>query len=140
MIDRTDLERLAHELPSTELPDFVADLERAKAVAWVRLATPPRPPQNGGLVDAREMARLLDVPVGWLGDRARSGAIPSVKIGHYRRFSPPDVLEAVRRLPMSHDCQFRGVEKVQQRRGRKRGVSTECPSSRAKNAQGATDD
>jgi hypothetical protein len=135
MTNRRNLDQLARELPAGELPTFVADLERAKAVAWVRLATPAPPvPESAGLVDAHEMARLLDVPVGWLADRARSGTLPSIKVGHYRRYSPSEVLDAVRRLPPSHDCAFRGVKKTQQRRGEKGGVSTKCPSSSADSA------
>ena len=44
------------------------------------------------LVDVREMARILNVPVSWLYDRTRKGAIPSIRIGKYVRFNSEEVL------------------------------------------------
>jgi excisionase family DNA binding protein len=49
---------------------------------------------NGTLVDAVEMAKLLDVPTSWVRSAARSGRIPSQKIGRYIRFAPGDVAAA----------------------------------------------
>jgi excisionase family DNA binding protein len=37
-------------------------------------------------VAIEEAARFLAVPVGWLYDAASKGAVPSVKVGKYRRF------------------------------------------------------
>ncbi len=46
------------------------------------------------LVDVREMARRLNVPVSWLYKRTRLGpqAIPHVRLGKYVRFDPEAVL------------------------------------------------
>lgn len=41
---------------------------------------------NGRLVDAKAVADLLDVPVSWVREQTRSGAIPTVELGRYRRY------------------------------------------------------
>ncbi len=50
------------------------------------------------LVDVREMAAILGVPVSWLYQRTRLGiqAIPHVRIGKYVRFDPEEVLAALK--------------------------------------------
>ncbi len=49
------------------------------------------------LVDVREMARILNVPVSWLYERTRLGTIPCIRIGKYVRFEPMEVLAFFRR-------------------------------------------
>ncbi len=49
------------------------------------------------LVDVREMARLLNVPVSWLYERTRLGTIPCIRIGKYVRFEPAEVLAFFRK-------------------------------------------
>ena len=44
------------------------------------------------LIDVREMARILNVPVSWLYERTRVGTIPCVRIGKYVRFDPQEVM------------------------------------------------
>lgn len=64
--------------------------------------TPAATSPEGGLVDARSAARLLDVPPTWLLARARAGAIPHVRLGRYVRFETPVLRswwEAQRRGP-----------------------------------------
>lgn len=43
------------------------------------------------LLDAREVAERLGVPVSWVRESARSGAIPCVRLGRYVRFDSRDV-------------------------------------------------
>jgi excisionase family DNA binding protein len=38
------------------------------------------------LLDAREAAALLNVPVSWVRQETRAGRIPHVKLGRYRRY------------------------------------------------------
>ncbi len=47
------------------------------------------------LVSAKEMARLLDVPISWIYQRTMHGkeAIPHIKIGKYVRFKPDEVVK-----------------------------------------------
>ena len=44
------------------------------------------------LIDVREMARILNVPVSWLYERTRVGTIPCVRIGKYVRFDRQEVM------------------------------------------------
>jgi excisionase family DNA binding protein len=43
------------------------------------------------LTDA-ELAELLAVPVSWVGESARAGQLPHIRLGRYRRFLLADVL------------------------------------------------
>ena len=43
------------------------------------------------LLDAREVAPRLGVPVSWVRESARSGAMPCVRLGRYVRFDLADV-------------------------------------------------
>ena len=43
------------------------------------------------LTDA-ELAELLAVPVSWVGESARAGQLPHIRLGRYRRFVLTDVL------------------------------------------------
>ena len=44
------------------------------------------------LLDAAEVAALLNVPVGWVREHTRSGLIPCVTLGRYRRYQRQVVL------------------------------------------------
>ena len=53
----------------------------------------PRPEEvPGRLIDVRELAQILNVPVSWLYERTRKGAIPSIRVGKYVRFNPAEVM------------------------------------------------
>lgn len=43
------------------------------------------------LLEAHEVAALLSVPVSWVRESTRSGAIPCVELGRYRRYRLADV-------------------------------------------------
>ena len=43
------------------------------------------------LLTAVEVAELLAVPVSWVRESTRSGAIPVVELGRYRRYRREDV-------------------------------------------------
>jgi excisionase family DNA binding protein len=43
------------------------------------------------LLTAREVAELLAVPVGWVREHTRTGAIPHVRLGRYVRYDEGDV-------------------------------------------------
>ena len=47
---------------------------------------------NGRLLTAREVAELLSVPETWVRDHTRSGAIPHLELGRYKRYDPDEVL------------------------------------------------
>ena len=48
------------------------------------------------LVDVKEMASILGVPVSWLYQRTCRGQIPRLKVGKYVRFSPEEVMAFLR--------------------------------------------
>ena len=47
---------------------------------------------EGRLIDVRELAQILHVPVSWLYERTRLDGIPCVRLGKYLRFDPQEVL------------------------------------------------
>jgi excisionase family DNA binding protein len=47
---------------------------------------------TGRLVTAREIAEVLSVPETWVREHTRSGAIPHVELGRYRRYDLDEVL------------------------------------------------
>jgi excisionase family DNA binding protein len=53
------------------------------------------------LLNADEVAAWLGVPVSWVRESTRSGAMPCVELGRYRRYDREDVLAwlAVRKQP-----------------------------------------
>jgi excisionase family DNA binding protein len=46
---------------------------------------------NDRLLTAAEVAELLSVPVSWVRESTRSGAMPHVELGRYRRYRREDV-------------------------------------------------
>lgn len=44
------------------------------------------------LLDAHEVAEMLAVKVSWVREATRSGAMPSVRLGKYRRYNRSEVL------------------------------------------------
>lgn len=43
------------------------------------------------LLSAEQAAKLWDVPKTWIGEAARRGELPCVRLGHYVRFKPEDL-------------------------------------------------
>lgn len=59
------------------------------------------------LLTADEIAALLSVPVSWVREHTRSGAIPHVELGRYRRYREDDVLAWVEGLSAGGGSRFR---------------------------------
>jgi excisionase family DNA binding protein len=82
---------------------------------------------TGRFVDAHAIAELLGVPVTWVRESARSGAIPHRRFGRYVRFDEDEV------LAWTEDCRKGG------RRANLRGYADRLTSPRtARTAGGAT--
>jgi excisionase family DNA binding protein len=47
---------------------------------------------NDRLLTADEVAAMLAVPVSWVRESTRAGAMPVVELGRYRRYRRADVL------------------------------------------------
>lgn len=79
----------------------------------------PRTTSVNGLLDAGQVAELLNVPASWVYAEARAGRMPHVELGRYRRFEPHVVeawWRARRRGPIPIDAD-------QQRASRARGAA-----------------
>ena len=50
---------------------------------------------NDRLLEAKEVAALLNVPTSWVREHARGGLLPCVRLGRYVRFHRDDVLSWV---------------------------------------------
>lgn len=48
---------------------------------------------NDRLLTASEVAEMLAVPVSWVRESTRSGAMPVVELGRYRRYQESEVRE-----------------------------------------------
>ena len=59
------------------------------------------------LLEAKEVAELQSVPVGWLREHPRSGAIPCVELGRYHRYDRAEVLAWVESLKTGGGPAFR---------------------------------
>jgi excisionase family DNA binding protein len=45
------------------------------------------------LLQAEDVAQLLNVPVSWVRQETRAGRLPHLELGRYRRYDWPAVLE-----------------------------------------------
>jgi excisionase family DNA binding protein len=59
------------------------------------------------LLDATEVAELLGVPISWVREHTRSGAVPCVELGRYRRYVEADVRAWVESLKTGGGPDFR---------------------------------
>lgn len=59
------------------------------------------------LLEAAEVAGLLGVPVRWVREHTRTGAIPHVQLGRYVRYDRGDVLAWVESLKTGGGPSFR---------------------------------
>ena len=58
------------------------------------------------LVDVKELAAILNVPISWIYERTRQGqdVIPHIKLGKYVRFDPEEVIAHFRKLSSKLGC------------------------------------
>jgi hypothetical protein len=84
-----ELGRSLAATPREDLPDALAELERLRAAASLRLSIPPPPEpidKREQLVDAPEAARRLNVTEDWV--RRHTDELPfTVRLGRKVRFS-----------------------------------------------------
>lgn len=106
---RAELDRAVAELVDADMADAIGLCAATQARLLARMTAPPAVAVKAdGLVDAAEMARRASLPEHWIRDQGRkwirtAGAegIPCVKPGHYMRFDPAAVLEAIRHNRMA---------------------------------------
>jgi excisionase family DNA binding protein len=59
------------------------------------------------LLDAKEVAALLSVPVSWVRETTRAGHMPVVELGRYRRYDRGEILAWVESLKTGGGPGFR---------------------------------
>ena len=59
------------------------------------------------LLNAGEVAELLNVPTSWVREHTRSGTIPHLQLGRYRRYRLDDVLAWLDDLAAGEGPRFR---------------------------------
>ena len=88
LIGKLDLE--LSKMGPTQCPGLLAELERLKALAWMRLTTPSHgtgelsQPGNQ-LLTIPQVSERLALPVGRVYELARQGKLPVVRVGKYVR-------------------------------------------------------
>jgi len=61
------------------------------------------------LITATEVAELLSVPVSWVREHTRSGAIPHIRLGRWVRYDMSDVEEWLEQIKVGGGPVFRKV-------------------------------
>ena len=69
----------------TSLLSFLQEVRSIKAELQKKSKVSP---SIESLLDADEVAKILGVDIAYIYTQARSGKMPSIKLGKYRRFSP----------------------------------------------------
>lgn len=75
------------------------------------------------LLTASEVAELLSVPVSWVREHTRSGAIPHLALGRYRRYREADVLAWLDELANGGGPSFRRYHPARSNGPRDAGTS-----------------
>lgn len=94
---RAELRTLPERIPKGELPDLVAELARADALARERLyhAEASAQPQEDELLTAAEVAKRLKTSAKWIYPRARE--LGAIRLGRHVRFRSSAVDAYIRR-------------------------------------------
>lgn len=83
-----DLEKVLAVVSPEEIPNFLAELERLKALAWCRLQGIVT---SNRLLTLQEVAERLAVPVSKVYELARHEGFPVTMVGKYKRVSERDL-------------------------------------------------
>ena len=73
------------EVVESELLNFLQEVRSIKAELQKKSKVSP---SIESLLDADEVAKILGVDIAYIYTQARSGKMPSIKLGKYRKFSP----------------------------------------------------
>jgi excisionase family DNA binding protein len=92
-------DRIVVLLPDGRALALDAEVYRAALEEGSKLCAAPALPSaatNEPLMDADQLAALLNIPATWLEQKAREGVIPSLEFGRWRRFRRSEVEGSVR--------------------------------------------
>jgi excisionase family DNA binding protein len=92
-----DLSSWAQSVPVQHIPTVIAQLFARLITENSQKPDSLEPKATEPLVDAPEMAKLLNVPESWVRTEQRAGRIPFVPVGRYIRFCPSEVLSALKK-------------------------------------------
>ena len=90
------LEHLLNELPLKNFPDFIGELERVKALAFIRFMSErvtTTNPNNHDLLTVPEVAKRLSISNYRAYELARQGILESVRLGRSVRVKPSAVAD-----------------------------------------------
>lgn len=92
-------DRILIPLPGIGTLALDGDAYRAALAEGSKLGAAPKAPgavTDEPLMDADQLAALLNIPASWIEQKAREGVIPSLEFGRWRRFRRSEVEAAVR--------------------------------------------
>ncbi len=81
------------------------------------------------LLTAEQVAELLSVPVSWVREHTRSGSIPHLELGRYKRYREEDVLAWLDELATRAGPRFRRYS-PQSPNGPREARTSEGPTSK----------
>jgi len=76
------------EIPRSELPLVLGELERIKAVIWTQFMTSDKNQPNEAFLDMSDVALRLKIPVSRAYELVRQGKLRGVRVGKYVRVLP----------------------------------------------------
>ena len=85
--DRDLADIIVGQASRESVPSIMAKLEELKARLFLKLTSQPSPNESKHLRDAGEVAQILNVKRSKVYELARTGDLPSVRIGRYTRFT-----------------------------------------------------
>jgi len=75
---------------------FRSELEEIVKKAFREAISQNGTKEAGRLISAKEAAKRWDVPKTWIESKARSGELPYVQLGNYKRFNPDDLEQFIK--------------------------------------------
>ena len=86
---------------TNKTPNIFSDLFRSELEEIDKKAVREAMGQNGAkegnrLITAETAAKRWDVPKTWIESKARSGELPYVQLGNYKRFNPDDLEQFIK--------------------------------------------
>ena len=76
------------QIPRSELPVVLGELERIKAVIWAEFMTAEKEHTHEALLDMSRVAARLNIPLSRAYELVRQGKLKGVRVGKYVRVVP----------------------------------------------------
>ena len=82
------LSKSLDQIPRSELPVVLGELERIKAVIWAEFMTAEKEHAQEALLDMSKVAARLNIPLSRAYELVRQGKLRGVRVGKYVRVLP----------------------------------------------------